>query len=93
MCWHDDHCKARAVRSINLLNALYHGKWHAIPVAFELVTKPHPYRDLKTRQIKRRSEKTKNELMREILQAWIHNALNNAIRSAFEKLRQPQPAA
>ena len=31
--------------------------------------------DLKTRQIKRRSEKTKNELMREIFKACIHNAL------------------
>ena len=57
------------------LNALYHCKGHAIPVAFELVTKPYPYCDLKTRQIKRRSEKTKNELMREMIGACIHNAL------------------
>ena len=75
MCWHYDHCKARSVRGINLLNALYHCKGHAIPVAFELVTKPHQYCDLKTRQLKRRSEKTKNELMREMIGACIHNAL------------------
>ena len=24
MCWHFDHCAGRAVRGINLLNALYH---------------------------------------------------------------------
>ena len=41
-----------------------HCKGHAIPVAFEVAVKPHPYWNLKTRQIKRRSEKTKNELMR-----------------------------
>ena len=71
MSWHYDHCKARSVRGINLLNALYHCNGHAIPVA----VKPHQYWDLKTRQIKRRSEKTKNELMREIIGACIHNSL------------------
>ena len=60
---------------INLLNALYHCKGHAIPVAFEVVTKPRPYFDLKTQQIKPRREKTKNELMREMIGACIHNAL------------------
>jgi len=75
MCWHYDHCKGRSVKGINLLNALYHCKGHAIPVAFELVTKPYQYCDLKTRQIKRRSEKTKNELMREMIGACIRNTL------------------
>ena len=75
MCWHYDHTKARSVKGVNLLNALYHCKGHAIPVAFELVTKPHQYCDLLTRQVKRRSDKTKNELMREMIGACIHNAL------------------
>jgi DDE superfamily endonuclease len=75
MCWHYDHCKARSVRGINLLNALYHCKGRSIPVAFELVTKPCQYCDLKTRQIKRRSEKTKNERMREMFDACLQNAL------------------
>ena len=44
-------------------------------MAFEVAVKPHQYWDLKTRQIKRRSEKTKNELMREMIKACIHNAL------------------
>ena len=48
MSWHYDHCKARSVRGINLLNALYHWKGHAIPVAFEVAVKPYPYCDLKT---------------------------------------------
>ena len=36
-----DYCTG--VRDINLLNALYYCKGRSIPVAFELVVKPHPY--------------------------------------------------
>ena len=56
MCWHYDHCSGRNVRGINLLNALYHSDGTSIPVAFELVKKPFLYSDLKTRQIKRKSD-------------------------------------
>ena len=75
MCWHYDHTKARSVKGINLLNALYHCQSRSIPVAFEVAVKPCQYCDLLTRQVKRRSEKTKNELMREMIGACIHNAL------------------
>ena len=75
MCWHYDHTKARSVKGINLLNALYHCQIRSIPVAFEVVTKPYQYCDLVTRQVKRYSEKTKNEMMREMIAACIHNVL------------------
>ncbi|MEO5606071.1 MAG: transposase [Polaromonas sp.] len=75
MCWHFDHCSGRSVRAINLLNALYHCKGASIPVAFELVKKPIQYSVIATRQLKRKSEKTKNEMMREMIQTCIHNAL------------------
>src|ERR1039457_4710344 len=75
MCWHYDHVSARNVRGINLLNALYHSNGTSIPVAFELVKKPIQYCDLETRQLKRRSEVTKNELMREMIDTCIRNEL------------------
>ena len=75
MCWHFDHCSGRTVRGINLLNALYYCNGTSIPVAFELVTKPIQYSDLATRKLKRKSEKTKNEMMREMIQTCIHNSL------------------
>lgn len=75
MCWHFDHCIGRSVRGINLLNALYHCNGTSIPVAFELVKKPIQYSDLKTRKLKRKSEKTKNEMMREMIQTCIANTL------------------
>jgi hypothetical protein len=64
MCWHFDHCSGRTVRGINLLNALCHCNGTSIPVAFELVNKPLQYSDIATRKLKRKSEKTKNEMMR-----------------------------
>lgn len=75
MCWHYDHCSGRSVRGINLLNALYHSAEASIPVAFELVKKPLQFCDVKTRQEKRASEVTKNELMRHMIASCVHNAL------------------
>ena len=74
ICWHYDHCKSRTVKGINLLNALYHCDGRSIPVAFELVQKPLQC-DLVTRQVKRKSEKTKNEMMRQMIHTCVQNAL------------------
>jgi hypothetical protein len=75
MCWHFDHCKGRSVRGINLLNALYYSGEVSIPVAFEVVRKPHQFSDLKTHKVKRASEATKNELMRDMIATSVANAI------------------
>ena len=75
MCWHYDHCKGRSVKGINLLNALYHSGGVSIPVAFEVVRKPHQFSDVKTRKVKRASEVTKNELMRTMIATCVANAI------------------
>jgi hypothetical protein len=75
MCWHFDHVSGRNVRGINLLNALYYSSDVAIPVAFEVVRKPVQFSDITTRQLKRASEVTKNELMREIITTCVNNQL------------------
>lgn len=75
MCWHFDHCSGRSVRGMNLLNALYNSAGVSIPVAFELVRKPLQFCDIVTRKIKRTSEVTKNELMREMIATCINNTL------------------
>ena len=75
MCWHYDHCSGRSVRGINLLNALYHRGGVSIPVAFELVRKPLQFCDVQTRQVKRASEVTKNEMMRAMIATCVNNAL------------------
>ena len=75
MCWQYDHSKGRAVQGFNLLNCLYHVNDISIPVAFELIKKPAEYCDLKTRQRKRASLVTKNELMRAMLDVCVKNNL------------------
>jgi len=70
--WHYDHSKGRSVKGINILTGLYVGKEDiSIPVVYELVVK-----EVKEGGGKRRSSKTKNEMMRNCLGI----AINNQIR-------------
>jgi len=73
--WHFDHSKGRTVKGINILNALYHAADVNIPVAFEIITKPIVYSDIKTHKIKRQSKVTKNDWLRQILKTCHHNQL------------------
>ena len=75
MCWHYDHSKGRSVQGFNLLNCLYQAEEISIPVAFEVISKPIEYCDLKTKRRKRKSLVTKNELMREMVTVCIKNQL------------------
>jgi len=75
MCWHFDHTVGQSVRGINMLNALYYCGGISVPVAFEVVKKPIQFCDIKTKQVKRKSEITKNTLMREMILAAIKNQL------------------
>jgi hypothetical protein len=75
ICWHFDHCSGRSVKGINLLNALYHHRDISIPVDFRLVLKPLAFSDIQTRQVKRASEVTKNELMRDMIATCVANQL------------------
>jgi hypothetical protein len=75
ICWHFDHTKGRSVKGVNLLNMLYHSKDASVPVGFEIISKPVCYSDLETRAVKRKSEKTKNELMRTMFQTAINNKI------------------
>ncbi len=75
VCWHFDHGKGRSVKGINLLNALYYSGDVSVPVAFEVVRKPHPFSDVKTRKVKRASDVTKNELLRKMIATCVANAI------------------
>ena len=75
MCWHFDHTVGKSVRGINMLNALYYSNEVSIPVAFEIVSKSVQFCDIKTKKVKRESEVTKNELMRDMIKVAINNNL------------------
>jgi hypothetical protein len=65
------------VKGINWLSALYHTGEVSIPVAFEVIRKPIQFCDVVTRQVKRASMMTKNELMRDILNTCVLNAIKS----------------
>jgi hypothetical protein len=75
ICWHFDHCKGRSVKGINLLNALYYSGGVSVPVAFEVVCKPIQFSDIETRKVKRTSDVTKNELMRDMITTCVANSI------------------
>ena len=72
---HYDHCTGRSIKGINMLNCLYHVGDVSIPVAFDLIQKPIRFSGLKTRREKRRSEVTKNELLRSMVDTRMKNRI------------------
>ncbi len=71
--WHHDHKVGSTVKGINILNCLYYSNGTSIPIAFEIIKKDIKYCDIESRKEKRRSLKTKNELMRELFKVTIQN--------------------
>src|SRR5512144_1214724 len=75
ICWHFDHGQNRTVKGMNLLNALYHSGGVSIPVDFRLIRKPLQFCDVVTRQVKRVSAVTKNQLLQEMFLRGVHSRL------------------
>lgn len=79
--WHYDHSKGKMVKGINMLNAFYHSSSSEtteplrVPIGYELILKTIRYYDKKTNKEKRKSPKTKNELMQQMINQSIHNQL------------------
>jgi hypothetical protein len=75
ICWHDDHSQQRTVKGINFVTCLYHSQGISLPVGFELVRKTERYTDPKDGKDKRRADKTKNEMYRDLLQQAVKNKI------------------
>ncbi|MGE0087276.1 MAG: transposase [Desulfococcaceae bacterium] len=71
--WHYDHSRNRTVKGVSILNCLYHSQNTDIPAAYEIIDKPVLFSDPKTGLIRRKSEVTKNELLRDMLRVCISN--------------------
>ena len=74
ICWHYDHTVGKSVKGVNILNALYYNKGVSIPISFEIIKK-YQYCDIKTKEVKRKANVTKNELLRELLLRAIQNQI------------------
>lgn len=73
IAWHFDHVTGRSVKGINMLSCLYHSNDMNVPVAFEVTKKTKKVMNLKTGKIVRKSERNKNEVMREQLKSCVHD--------------------
>jgi len=81
ICWHFDHSTGKSVKGVNMLNAFYHSHDSEkseplrLPIGFQIILKTIMFCEIKTRKIKRKSEVTKNELLRAMITQAIHNQL------------------
>lgn len=75
ICWHYDHSKQRNIKGINFVTCLYHNRGVSLPVGVELVQKTERYTDLKSGKEKRRSNRTKNEMYRDLMQQAVQNQI------------------
>jgi hypothetical protein len=71
ICWYYDHSKGRNVKGINILTAFYvaeneYGKLQ-IPIDYQIITKTKIETDEESGKERRVSEKSKNEMMREMI--------------------------
>ncbi|MGE5395877.1 MAG: transposase [Candidatus Saccharibacteria bacterium] len=76
ICWHFDHVKNKSVKGVNFISANYCYQGGSLPVAVDFVRKPVMVTDKKTGKPRRKSEKTKNQMYRELLQVAMDNEIN-----------------
>lgn len=74
-CWHFSHSKGRHVKGINLLTCLVRYGDIAFPIGYEVVKKDTVFSDIKTRKMKRKSEVSKNDMFRNLVQQAVHNQI------------------
>ena len=65
--WHFDHTKGRNVKGANIVTGIYCTNIVKLPFSFEIIKKDEKYIDEESGKEKRRSNKTKNEIFREIV--------------------------
>jgi len=80
VCYHYDHTKGYSIKGINIVNFMYYAETvkdeFSLPVAFEIVSKTEKFVDPKTNKQKRKSDTTKNQMLRDRLKIIIqHNQL------------------
>ena len=92
-CWHWDHTKGRSVKGVNFITAFYYHRGANMPLATEFILKSKQQKDPKTGKMKRVSDRTKNQLYRELLQTVETNqvkyqyVLNDIWFSSSENMR------
>jgi hypothetical protein len=72
-CWHYSHAKGVVLKGINILTCMVRYDDFSVPVGYEVVKKDISYSDIKTKQERRKSSTTKNELFRNLIDQAVKN--------------------
>lgn len=75
-CWHYSHAKGVVLKGINILTCMVRYDDFSVPVGYEVIKKDIAYSDIKTKQERRKSSATKNELFRSLID---HAVKNNVL--------------
>lgn len=72
-CWHYSHAKGAVLKGINILSCMVRYDDFSVPIAYEVIKKEVSYCDIKTRQTRRKSSVTKNQLFQNLISQAITN--------------------
>ncbi|CEG57664.1 TPA: transposase [Legionella pneumophila] len=72
-CWHYSHAKGTVLKGINILSCMVRYEDFSVPVGYEVIKKDVAYCDIKTRQMRRKSSVTKNQLFQNLIAQAISN--------------------
>lgn len=72
-CWHYSHAKGTVLKGINILSCMVRYADFSVPVGYEVIKKEITYSDIKTRQMRRKSSVTKNQLFQNLIAQAITN--------------------
>ncbi|HAT1972244.1 TPA: transposase [Legionella pneumophila] len=72
-CWHYSHAKGVVLKGINILTCMVRYDDFSVPVGYEVIKKDISYSDIKTKQERRKSSTTKNELFRSLIDQAVKN--------------------
>ena len=72
-CWHYSHTKGNVLKGINILSCIVRYDDFSLPIGYEVIRKEITYYDVETKQERRKSSTTKNELFRNLIAAAVKN--------------------
>jgi len=72
-CWHYSHAKGRVLKGLNLLSCMIRYDDLSLPIGYEIIKKDIQYCDLETKRVRRRTDITKNQLFRQLIQQTCDN--------------------
>ena len=72
-CWHYSHAKGTVLKGINILSCMVRYGDFSVPIGYEVIKKETIYCDIKTKQTRRNSSVTKNQLFQNLIAQAITN--------------------